>query len=148
MLSILMTKLRKHLIDSQADLYTTHLSITHMTFKLKPDSGRESVELRHTEGVKSENRDFHQTWHENQKTLCTMQVDGTRGGPCRIFGEIGQTENRVPLLVKKKTQGNPLSGCPHKTPHYANKRWRCINKPPEPKENRKYPSQHLVPSLS
>ena len=126
---------------SQADLYTTHLSITHMTFKLKPDSGRESVELRRTEGVKSEYRDFHHTPHENQKTLYTMQVDGTKGGPCRIFGEIGQTEKRVPLPVKKTTQGNPLSGCPQKTPNYA-------NKPPEPKENRKYPSQHLVPSLS
>ena len=34
--------------------------------------------------------DSSQNPHEYQKILCTMHIHGTQGGPCQVFGRIGQ----------------------------------------------------------
>ena len=39
----------------------------------------------------SAKEDSSQNPHENQKILCTMHIHGTQGGPCQVFGRIGQT---------------------------------------------------------
>ena len=39
----------------------------------------------------SEKEDSSQNPHENQKIFCTMHIHGTQGGPCQVFGRIGQT---------------------------------------------------------
>ena len=62
-----------------------------MTFQQYSEEGRESFELHRAEGRSRKNRNFHQNPQKNQKTLCTMQNDGTQLLLCPIFGEIGQT---------------------------------------------------------